>query len=130
MAVYLNNREDSEYKTTLRNTPEKVQRFFDKLQARYPEYAIRTIYEVGPTGFVLYHQLQSLHMHCVVAAPSLLTRQPGNRQKTNKRDARSLARALRSKMVTACHIPLPHDEEVRDYLPYGSRCKGLTEQDK
>lgn len=67
------------------------------------------------SGFVLYRQLQALSTNCVVATPSMLPHSPEDRRKTDKRDARSLAKALRNGMSTACHIPTLQDESIRDY---------------
>ena len=53
-------------------------------------------YEAGPTGYGLYRLIRSLGHECTVAAPSLIPRKPGDRVKTNRRDAISLARLLRA----------------------------------
>jgi transposase len=105
MAVYLDDRGEPEYESTIPNTEAKVQRFFQKLKEKYPDCTIQTIYEAGPTGFVLYRKLKEVGISCLVAAPSLLPHAPGDRRKTDRRDAKSLAKALRSGMATPCHIP-------------------------
>lgn len=71
-------------------------------------------YEAGPTGYGLYRQLKSLGHDCIVVAPSLIPRKPGDRVKTNRRDALSLARQLRAGDLTAVWVPDPHHEAVRD----------------
>jgi transposase len=53
-------------------------------------------YEAGPTGYGLYRLIRSLGPECTVVAPSLIPRKPGDRVKTNRRDAVSLARLLRA----------------------------------
>jgi transposase len=58
--------------------------------------ALRVCYEAGPTGFGLYRLLRSMGVACDVVAPSLIPRAPGDRVKTDKRDARRLARLHRS----------------------------------
>ena len=115
MAVYLDDRGEPEYESTIPNTEAKVQRFFQKLKEKYPDCTIQTIYEAGPTGFVLYRKLKEVGISCLVAAPSLLPHAPGDRRKTDRRDAKSLAKALRSGMATPCHIPSKEFEAVRDY---------------
>lgn len=52
-------------------------------------------YEAGPTGYGLYRQIKSFGHDCVVVAPSLIAKKPGERVKTNRRDALSLAKLLR-----------------------------------
>ena len=49
-------------------------------------------YEAGPTGYELYRQLTAMGHDCVVVAPALIPKRPGDRVKTNRRDAVSLAR--------------------------------------
>jgi transposase len=59
-------------------------------------------------------RLQQLGVPCLVAAPSLIPRQPGAPFKTDKRDARNLARLLRAGELTAVYVPEPTDEAIRD----------------
>jgi transposase len=65
-------------------------------------------YEAGPCGYVLYRHLTRLGAHCVVVAPSLIPTKPGERVKTDRRDATKLARLLRSGDLTPVWVP---DEE-------------------
>jgi len=74
------------------------------------------IYEAGCFGFGLHRQLTALGHTCVVAAPSLIPRKPGDRVKTDRRDALKLARFLRSGDITACHVPDETDEAMRDLV--------------
>ena len=70
------------------NTPEAVRR----LVRRWPQpRAVRACYEAGPTGYDLYRQLTALGVETTVIAPSLTPRRPGDRIKTDRRDARKLA---------------------------------------
>src|ERR687887_2108480 len=71
-------------------------------------------YEAGPTGYGLYRQITSLGHACVVVAPSLIPKKPGNQVKTNRRDALSLARLLRAGELTAVWVPDRHHEAIRD----------------
>ena len=75
---------------------------------------IRIAYEAGPTGFVLVRRLLQLGYDCIVVAPSEVPGKAGERVKTDKRDARKLARLLRAGELEAIHIPEPQDEAVRD----------------
>lgn len=75
---------------------------------------VRLCYEAGPCGFVLARHLLRLGYAVEVVAPSLIPSKPGERVKTDRRDARKLARLLRSGDLTAVHIPDAADEVVRD----------------
>src|ERR1700694_4738315 len=71
-------------------------------------------YEAGPTGYGLYRQITSLGQECIVVAPSLIPKKPGDRVKTNRRDAVSLAKLLRAGELTAVWVPDRHHEAIRD----------------
>ena len=73
-------------------------------------------YEAGPTGYGLYRLIRSLGHECTVAAPSLIPRKPGDRVKTNSRDAISLARLLRAGELTAVWVPDEGHEAMRDLV--------------
>jgi len=75
---------------------------------------VRLCYEAGPCGFVLARHLRRLGYAVEVVAPSLIPSKPGERVKTDRRDARKLARLLRSGDLTAVHIPEVADEVIRD----------------
>jgi transposase len=86
-----------------------------RLVDRFPDRdALRVCYEAGPTGFGLYRLLRSMGVACDVVAPSLIPRSPGDRVKTDKRDARRLARLHRSGELVAIAVPTPEQEAVRD----------------
>ena len=76
--------------------------------------ALTFAYEAGPTGYGLYRQIKNLGHDCIVVAPSLIPQKPGDRVKTNRRDALSLVRQLRAGDLTAVWVPDPHHEAVRD----------------
>jgi transposase len=61
-------------------------------------------YEAGPTGYGLYRQIKALGHECVVVAPSLIPKKPGDRVKTNRRDALNLAKLLRAGELTAVWV--------------------------
>jgi transposase len=77
---------------------------------------VRCVYEAGPCGYVLYRHLKSKGIECMVAAPSLTPRRAGERVKTNRLDARKLARYLRSGELTAVRVPDDKQEGLRDLL--------------
>ena len=71
-------------------------------------------YEAGPCGFARQRQLQAEGLRCQVIAPALIPRRPGDRVKTDRRDARQLAELLRAELRTVVHPPTPDQEAVRD----------------
>lgn len=73
-------------------------------------------YEAGPTGYELYRQLTGMGHDCVVVAPSLIPKRPGDRVKTNRRDAVSLARLHRAGELTAVWVPDRGHEAMRDLV--------------
>ena len=95
------------------NTPQAVKKYFAALTK---EAEVVAAYEAGCFGFGLYRQLNDLGVAAVVAAPGLIPRKPSDRLKTDRRDARTLAFALRAGQLTAVHVPTKQDESVRDYL--------------
>ena len=83
-------------------------------KAHGKEVILRACYEAGPCGFGLARRLKQLGVECEVVAPSLTPTRSGDRVKTDKRDARKLARLLRAGELTAVYIPEPTDEAIRD----------------
>ena len=71
-------------------------------------------YEAGPCGYGLYRYLTRKGFTCLVVAPSLIPRKPGDRVKTDRRDALTLARLLRSGDLTSIYVPGVEDEALRD----------------
>src|SRR6516165_5943869 len=74
-----------------------------KLEAKYER--ITFCYEAGPTGYELQRHIHGLGHECMVAAPSLIPKKPGDRVKTNRRDAVSLVKLLRAGELTAVWDP-------------------------
>lgn len=77
---------------------------------------VRCIYEAGPCGYELYRLLHRKGIVCDVAAPSLIPRKPGDRVKTDRRDAVKLGRSYRSGDLTTIRIPSEEEEAVRDLV--------------
>lgn len=77
---------------------------------------VRMVYEAGPCGYALYRRMRRAGLHCDVAAPSLTPRKPGQRVKTNRRDAIKLARYLRSNELTLIAVPDEQREALRDLI--------------
>lgn len=82
-------------------------------------------YEAGPCGYSLQRSLNQAGVSCVVVAPSLIPVKPGDRIKTDRRDARKLAEMLRAGLMTEVHPPTPAEESVRDLC----RCREDAKED-
>jgi len=96
------------------SSPARVERLTRKLAERY--HKLHFCHEAGPTGYGLYRQIRELGHECTVVAPSLIPRKPGERIKTNRRDAVTLARLLRAGELTAVWVPDATHEAVRDLV--------------
>jgi transposase len=97
----------------LANEPQAVRRLVRKLEREVPG-PVRVFYEAGPCGYALQRQVTTARVSCDVVAPALIPRKPGERVKTNRRDARKLVELGRAGLLTAVHPPTPADEAVRD----------------
>jgi transposase len=75
---------------------------------------LKVCYEAGPTGFGLCRRLREAGIDCIVVAPSLVPGKPGDRVKTDPRDARRLAHFLRSGDLTEVYVPDEAVEAIRD----------------
>jgi transposase len=75
---------------------------------------LKVCYEAGPTGFGLCRRLREAGIDCLVVAPSLVPGKPGDRVKTDRRDARKLAHFLRSGDLTEVYVPDESVEALRD----------------
>jgi transposase len=96
-----------------------LRRIMKKYDLTKEEIAI--CYEAGPTGFVLARRLIKLGFECIVVAPSKIPSKSGDRVKTDRRDARKLARLFRAGELSGIHIPSVEDEVIRDV------CRGRTD---
>jgi len=95
------------------NKLESVRKLLHKLG---PVQHLRACYEAGPTGYVLYWQLTKLGVACEVIAPSLIPAKPGDRVKTDRRDAEKLARCYRAGELTPVWVPDDDHEALRDLV--------------
>ena len=96
------------------STPEAVGRLVAKLAKRHPRLSF--CYEAGPTGYGLHRQINALGHDCAVVAPSLIPKRPGERVKTNRRDAITLAKLHRAGELTAVWVPDPGHEAMRELV--------------
>jgi transposase len=98
---------------TVPNESNAVRRLVRKLEREAPG-PVRVCYEAGPCGYALQRQLTTPRVSCQVIAPALIPRKPGERIKTNRRDARKLAELLRAGLLTEVRPPTLEEEAVRD----------------
>jgi transposase len=96
------------------NTPKALDRLIARLER--PGRVLRFCYEAGPCGYGVFRHLQGRGYACMVVAPSLIPRRPGERVKTDRRDAAMLARLLRAGELTAVWVPDADHEAMRDLV--------------
>ena len=99
--------------TEIPNEPKIVRRTFGRL---VKEGDVRCCYEAGCCGFELQRQLAATGVSCSIVAPSLIPRKPGERIKTDRRDAMKLARLLRAGELTPIFVPTSGQEAARDLV--------------
>ena len=104
------------------NEPRHLRRLVARLQR---EGRVVACYEAGPSGYDLYRQLTALGASCQVIAPALTPRKPGDRIKTDRRDAAKLVRLFRARELTPIRVPDEAGEAVRDLL----RCREDVQED-
>jgi transposase len=91
-----------------------IKKLARQFESKYPDATLHFVYEAGPCGYWIYRLLTSLGHCCYVVAPSLIPKKPGDKVKTDKRDAMNLAKLLKSEDLTPIYVPEPEDEAVRD----------------
>ena len=96
------------------NRRDKIERAFRELRKRGTK--IYACYEAGPCGYAVYHQLRELGVECEVIAPSLIPTKPGERIKTDRRDAIKLVRLYRAGELTPIVVPDHEQEADRDLV--------------
>ena len=105
------------------NDPRLIRRLFERLKREGRPVA--ACYEAGVSGYDLYRQITALGVECAVMAPALIPRRPGQRVKTDRRDAAKLVRLFRAGELTAIHVPAEAEEAVRDLV----RCRDDLRRD-
>jgi len=98
---------------TVPNETQAVRRLVRKLERAAPG-PVKCYYEAGPCGYTLQREMTTERVSCHVVAPALIPRKPGERIKTNRRDARKLGELARAGLLTEVRPPTPEEEAVRD----------------
>ena len=96
------------------NTPAALTRLVGKLGR--DGMTLRFCYEAGPCGYGIQRQLSAAGHECIVVAPSLIPKRPGDRVKTDRRDAASLAKLHRAGELTSVWVPDAGHEAIRDLV--------------
>jgi transposase len=96
------------------NDPAAIRKVIQRLRKKDGE--LRCCYEAGPCGYVLQRQMTKMGVHCDVIAPSLIPQRPGDRVKTDRRDAIKLVKLYRAGQLTPIGVPTEDQEAVRDLV--------------
>jgi len=114
VAVALPGRDIPELRGERAHAPKNVRKLVVQLINEFDGGPLLFCYEAGPCGYDLYRQLIELGQACMVVAPSKIPQKPGERIKTDRRDARKLAGYLRSGDLSAVWVPDEEQESMRD----------------
>ena len=110
---------------TVANTAREIERMVKKIRKQAPG-EIHVCYEAGVCGFVLQRLLEKLGCVCQVIAPSLVPTKPGDRVKTDRRDAKKLLGLFAAGQLTQVHPPEASQEADREL----TRCRECAEMDR
>lgn len=98
---------------TIENHPAAIEKMVRRLTAQGP---VEFVYEAGPCGYDVHRHITKLGYKCVVIAPALTPVRPGDRVKTDRRDAEKLARFYRAGELTEIRVPTREEESARDLV--------------
>ncbi|MBO2962221.1 IS110 family transposase [Burkholderia pseudomallei] len=112
--AYAPGTEEVELLGKIGTTQADVDRLCRRLQSKARQICV--VYEAGPCGYGLYRHLVQKGFECMVCAPSLIPKKPGERVKTDRRDAIKLVRSLRAGDLSAVYVPSVDDEAFRDLV--------------
>ncbi len=104
-----------EDRATIPNRPNTLVRLTEALSEEFGG-TLHFVYEAGACGFVIWRQLRDLGLGCEVVAPTLIPKKPGERVKTDRRDARELARLSVLGYLTPVWVPDTEQEAMRDLV--------------
>lgn len=100
-------------RVTIENHPAAIQKMVCRMATQGP---VEFVYEAGPCGYDVHRQITKLGYHCEVIAPALTPVRPGDRVKTDRRDAEKLARFYRAGELTKIRVPTQQEESARDLV--------------
>jgi len=93
--------------------PYKVEHLVNYVRKHFADQKIAFAYEAGPTGWGLYDGLVAQAYRCLVVAPSMIPKAPGQKVKTNRLDSRGLSENLRGGQLKSIHVPSQCYRELR-----------------
>jgi transposase len=99
--------------SSVNNTPADIRKMVNKIRKQAPG-DVEFCYEAGVCGFALKRRIEQLGCRCRVIAPSLVPRKPGERVKTDRRDAKKLLAMFKAGLLTEVHAPDEHQEAARE----------------
>ena len=102
--------------------PYSAEHLLNHVRKHFPNKKVAFVYEAGPTGYGLYDGIVAQGYPCLIAAPSMIPKAPGQRVKTNRLDSKALSENLRGGQLKSIHVPsalyreLRHLTQLRDVL--------------
>jgi transposase len=102
--------------------PYSAEHLLNHVRKHFPNQKVAFVYEAGPTGYGLYDGIVAQGYPCLIAAPSMIPKAPGQRVKTNRLDSKALSENLRGGQLKSIHVPSPtyrqlrHLTQLRDVL--------------
>jgi len=93
--------------------PYSAEHLLNHVRKHFPNKKVAFVYEAGHTGYGLYDGIVAQGYPCLIAAPSMIPKAPGQRVKTNRLDSRSLSENLRGGQLKSIHVPSPLYRELR-----------------
>ena len=119
--VYPNNALSTEF--SVKNTPAEIRKMVRRIKKNAPG-EVKFCYEAGVCGFTLQRRIEALGCTCSVIAPSLTPRKPGERKKTDRRDAKKVLGLFMADMLTEVYPPDEEQEAAREL----TRCRGAAQE--
>lgn len=114
VAIARPGRGEPEYRGEVSHRGKAVEKLIGRLSREFDGVVMLFCYEAGPCGYGLYRQILGWGHDCEVVAPSLIPKKPGERIKTDRRDALKLAGLLRAGELTGIWVPDEEQEAMRD----------------
>jgi transposase len=93
--------------------PYSAEYLVNHVRKHFADKKVAFAYEAGPTGYGLYDGIVAQAYPCLIAAPSMIPKAPGQRVKTNRLDSRALSESLRGGQLKSIHVPSPLYRELR-----------------
>ena len=111
-------KEEAEYPQKVQGHYSKVLNYIEAMRFHYGDDALFICgYEAGCLGFTLYRQLTAHGVKCIILAPTTMPQPKGKKKiKTDKRDARNIAKCLAHKDYSPVHVPTTQDEQTKEYI--------------